>query len=611
MTVSFEEALFYEYFRMLMPEEEIIQGDHEQLAGKELDLWFPGKGFAVEVGSWFIHSQSPRADANKRRIAKRKGIHLVSVLTGKKEGMPKKNGTPLLAAPSPQSPDVIWSKHTLDRKVSITKFLQVAKPVCDALGVQYRAIPSDDWQPMRERAMRRCDTIATVDVPVPNVQAGGASNAPVNGQVNASATNPVSVKDSSDAHDMRANTNVHANANTGAAQTGKTLVLVGKSRAGKTVAMQTKAVHLGTPQSGTQSNAPQSGAAQTGAKHAGAAQQGQGKKAGKANVEKILDKALAYAEADLDRNGVHASAAHDRSAAQSPDAGAQVATAAQEAAHQGAQTKPSTGRGQVVHVVVSGKGGSGVQHADKHADTDARSQTGQPNQSKQQHAGAGKGGQPQQKPTNATNAKGAKAGQQPQQKPKHQQAGQAKPAQTNANAGVKTQVNANQPKHQQNAAAQNVAQPQSAQAGAAQTNAVRNVAPAQAAQSQSAQASAAQSPAAQTLDNKLVTSIRGDWIVVFHTIAGKPVAERTAFAQDIVRRLFARAIGVEEWPQAVRDHIAEVAVRELVREVEGSRSAAVTPAVVHGLACAYGTYQEHVATVSTMMNAMTSQFLFK
>lgn len=585
MTVSFEEALFYEYFRMLMPEEEIIQGDHEQLAGKELDLWFPGKGFAVEVGSWFIHSQSPRADANKRRIAKRKGIHLVSVLTGKKEGMPKKNGTPLLAAPSPQSPDVIWSKHTLDRKASITKFLQVAKPVCDALGVQYRAIPPEDWQPMRERAMRRCDTIATVDVPVPNVQAGGASNA----QVNAQAMNPVSVKDSSHAN---AHADANANANTGAAQTGKTLVLVGKSRAGKAVAVQTKAVQLGTPQSG-------------------AAQQGQGKKGVKASVEKFLDEALTYAEADLDRNGVHAAAAHDRSAAQSPDAGAQGTAATQEAAaHQGAQTKSAPGKGQVVHVVVSGKGGSGAQHADKRADADAKSQP------KQQHAGAVKGGQPQSNAANANaqHAKGAKAGQQPQQKPKHQQAGQTKPAQTNANAGAKAQPN--QSKQQQKPAQagaksqanqqkpqQNVAQPKPAQGGAAPTNAAQNVAAQQTQPIQTAQA--------QSLDNKLVTSIRGDWIVVFHTIAGKPVAERTAFAQDIVRRLFARAIGVEEWPQVVRDHIAEVAVRELVREVEGSRSAAVTPAVVHGLACAYGTYQEHVATVSTMMNAMTSQFLFK
>lgn len=592
MTVSFEEALFYEYFRLLMPDEEIVQGDHEQLAGKELDLWFPGKKLAVEVGSWFIHSQSPRADANKRRLAKRKGIHLVSVLTGKKEGMPKKNGTPLLAAPSPQSPDVIWSRHTIDRKASLTKFLQIAQPVCDALGLTYRAVPQEEWAPMHDRAIARCDTIPTGGAALVDVTAGASSGGSAkessNGSVKGATNNPVSVKDLSRTHQGAAS-GVRQESSKGASKNDADNPVSVKDSSKSHKGAKANAGKQARANAGAQSNAVAgaSANADAGAKtHAnvnnGKALVPVGKsRAGKPIIEQIKPKKGA-AQGNAD-SGAQANAGK-----QSP------AKPADTVIDGGKQTKGTGANGHVVHVVIS-----------SHAEP---------------AMGAGAGAQAGAAKAQRTRAKSKSAG------AVNMNAGTVKHADTGAgqHAGV-TNVNTGVTDKSAHASAvsaninEGTVKHAGASANAASVNAVNAVnAPKVGGSGQPAPGVAGTAGAtdqaaaiAAALDNKLVASITGDWIVVFRTIAGKPATDRRAYAEGIIDRLFARAAGVEEWPQDIRDHATAMARRELGRVVDGTNSPAsvVTPAVVHGLAAAYGVYLEHVATVSTMMDAMTRQFL--
>lgn len=164
MTVSFEEELFHQYFRWLLPEEEIIQCDHEQLAGKELDLWFPKLRAAVEVGSWFCHQQSEKRDKQKRRLAKRKGIRLVSVLTSKTTGLPKVNGHDAAVVNCPNSPEIIWTSYRIGwsvkpaNRVRLKTFMEVVKPVCELLSFDYREPTSEEYEGMMQRAAELSDT---------------------------------------------------------------------------------------------------------------------------------------------------------------------------------------------------------------------------------------------------------------------------------------------------------------------------------------------------------------------------------------------------------------------------------------------------------------------
>lgn len=164
MTVSFEEELFHQYFRWLLPDEEIIQCDHEQLAGKELDLWFPKLRAAVEVGSWFCHQQAEKRDKQKRRLAKKKGIRLVSVLTSKTTGLPKVDGRDVAVVNCPNSPEIIWTRYRIgwsvkpSNRVRLGTFMEVVKPVCELLSFDFREPSQTEYEGMVQRAAELSDT---------------------------------------------------------------------------------------------------------------------------------------------------------------------------------------------------------------------------------------------------------------------------------------------------------------------------------------------------------------------------------------------------------------------------------------------------------------------
>lgn len=164
MTVSFEEELFHQYFRWLLPDEEIIQCDHEQLAGKELDLWFPKLRAAVEVGSWFCHQQSEKRDKQKRRLAKKRGIRLVSVLTSKTTGLPKVGGRDVAVVNCPNSPEIIWTSYRIGwsqkpaNRVRLKTFMEVIKPVCELLSFDFKEPSQTEYEGMMQRAVELSDT---------------------------------------------------------------------------------------------------------------------------------------------------------------------------------------------------------------------------------------------------------------------------------------------------------------------------------------------------------------------------------------------------------------------------------------------------------------------
>lgn len=159
MTVSLEEAAFYEYFRWLLPDEQIIQCDHEQLNGKELDLWFPERHVAIEIGSWFVHQKSADKDKKKRRLAKAKGIRLISVFTGRKH---KDAG--LLAGESelircPNNPDILWVSFQLGSgHMNRGRFLSVSQMICENLDIEYREPDDASWNLMLLNANDSCDS---------------------------------------------------------------------------------------------------------------------------------------------------------------------------------------------------------------------------------------------------------------------------------------------------------------------------------------------------------------------------------------------------------------------------------------------------------------------
>ena len=166
MPVSYEEALFHSYFAWLMPNETIVQGDTDQLDGQELDMYFPDRKAAFEIGSWGLHSRTQDKDTRKRRKAKRRDIRLVTLFTDRDRAtMPKADGEPLMVAPCPNSPSIIWAatsiRWTSGRKgrITRTRFLQIAEPVCEALDFTYKPVPEDQWPTMRDEAACACETL--------------------------------------------------------------------------------------------------------------------------------------------------------------------------------------------------------------------------------------------------------------------------------------------------------------------------------------------------------------------------------------------------------------------------------------------------------------------
>ncbi|PWG65639.1 hypothetical protein [Bifidobacterium callitrichidarum] len=170
MTVSLEEAAFYEYFRWLLPDEQIIQCDHKQLNGKELDLWFPERHVAIEIGSWFVHQKSEDKDKKKRRLAKAKGIRLISVFTGRKD---KDNGSDSIASKitrCPNNPDIIWVSYEISSgHLRREKFLAIVKTICENLNQEYQEPDSTIWSKISGNAAKTCDSRSDSDKNLANI----------------------------------------------------------------------------------------------------------------------------------------------------------------------------------------------------------------------------------------------------------------------------------------------------------------------------------------------------------------------------------------------------------------------------------------------------------
>lgn len=53
------------------------------LIGRELDVYLPNEGIAIEVGSWYQHKGELKADMQKRELCEEKGIRLLTIYNGK------------------------------------------------------------------------------------------------------------------------------------------------------------------------------------------------------------------------------------------------------------------------------------------------------------------------------------------------------------------------------------------------------------------------------------------------------------------------------------------------------------------------------------------------
>ncbi len=53
------------------------------LIGRELDVYLPNEGIAIEVGSWYQHKGELKADMQKRELCEEKGVRLLTIYNGK------------------------------------------------------------------------------------------------------------------------------------------------------------------------------------------------------------------------------------------------------------------------------------------------------------------------------------------------------------------------------------------------------------------------------------------------------------------------------------------------------------------------------------------------
>lgn len=90
---SFVEIMLYVCLRLRFPE--VIWHDRA-LIGRELDLYLPNEGFALEFGAWYLHKGEVAYDMEKRGLCADKGVRLLTIY----EGTPE--------AGDPQVPEGCW-----------------------------------------------------------------------------------------------------------------------------------------------------------------------------------------------------------------------------------------------------------------------------------------------------------------------------------------------------------------------------------------------------------------------------------------------------------------------------------------------------------------------
>lgn len=77
-STSFMEQFIAESFKKVLDEESILQRDRKTI-GKELDIYLPTHGIAIEIGSWKWHKDIYSMDLQKQKICRENGIRLIII----------------------------------------------------------------------------------------------------------------------------------------------------------------------------------------------------------------------------------------------------------------------------------------------------------------------------------------------------------------------------------------------------------------------------------------------------------------------------------------------------------------------------------------------------
>lgn len=75
---SFLQEFIYAYVARAFPGEEVLSRDRAAI-GKELDIYIPSVGLAIEPGSWYWHRGNVANDEEKARLCREAGIELVTI----------------------------------------------------------------------------------------------------------------------------------------------------------------------------------------------------------------------------------------------------------------------------------------------------------------------------------------------------------------------------------------------------------------------------------------------------------------------------------------------------------------------------------------------------
>ena len=137
-STSFLEIFIFEAFEFVFGEGKVFHRDTETI-GKEMDIYIPEIGVAIEPGSYYWHKDKIEEDLEKQSCAEKAGIRMIIIYDACIE-------------PSPLLGDDIWTYEVdLGSEKDISLMQTIVYRLFDAVGIE-RVFSNDEWDEIRSYA---------------------------------------------------------------------------------------------------------------------------------------------------------------------------------------------------------------------------------------------------------------------------------------------------------------------------------------------------------------------------------------------------------------------------------------------------------------------------